>query len=66
VTDSNCQFLGLVTFQFKDTKGGYDRPILLKMIFGGTELAVEATEEKTGDTMMAYFEFLDQKDDGKT
>jgi hypothetical protein len=35
------------------------------MIFGGTELAVEATEEKTGDTMMAYFEFLDQKDNGK-
>ena len=66
VTDSNCQFIGLVTFQFKDTKGGSDRPILLKMIFGGTELAVEATEEKTGDTMMAYFEFLDQKDDGKT
>jgi hypothetical protein len=66
VTDSNCQFIGLVTLQFKDTKEGSDGPILLKMIFGGTELVVEATEEKTGDTMMAYFEFLDQKDDGKT
>ena len=66
VTESNCQFIGLVTLQFKDTKEGSDGPILLKMIFGGTELAVEAIEEKTGDTMMAYFEFLDQKDDGKT
>lgn len=66
VTDSNCQLIGLVTIQFKDTKGGYDRPILLKMIFGGAELALEATEEKTGGTVVASFEFLDQKDDGKT
>jgi hypothetical protein len=41
--------IGLVTFQFKDT----DSRISLKMTFGGTELAVEAIEEKTGDTMMA-------------
>ena len=66
MTDSNCQLLGLVTLQFKDTRGGSDGPILLKMIFGGTELVVEAIEEKTGDTMVAHFEFLDQKDDGKT
>jgi hypothetical protein len=53
VTDSNCQLIGLVTFQFKDTEGGYDSRISLKMTFGETQLAVEATEEKTGDTMMA-------------
>ena len=66
VTDSNCQLIGSIAFLFKDTKGGYDRPISLKMTFGGTELAVDATEEKTGDTMMSCFEFLDQIDDGKT
>lgn len=59
VTDSNSQFIGLLTFQFHDSKGELDRPVLLKMIFGGTELAVEAVEEKTGNTVIASFEFLD-------
>ncbi|XP_063413780.1 heat shock 70 kDa protein 12A-like [Mytilus trossulus] len=65
VTDTNSQFIGLLTFQFHDNKGELNRPVLLKMIFGGTELAVEAMEEKTGNTVVASFEFLDPKDQEK-
>lgn len=61
VTDADSQFIGLLTFQFHDSKGELERPVLIKMIFGGTELAVEATEENTGKTVIASFEFLDNQ-----
>jgi hypothetical protein len=42
VTDSNCQFIGLVTLQFKDTKGGSDGPSIDLKLFS------ESTEHQLG------------------
>ncbi|KAK3602415.1 hypothetical protein CHS0354_027193 [Potamilus streckersoni] len=56
--DRGCEKLGELIVEYEDLTGGKNRPILAKMIFGGTELGVEVVEEKTGKQTRAAFNFL--------
>ncbi|KAH3833374.1 heat shock 70 kDa protein 12A-like [Dreissena polymorpha] len=56
VTDKGCSHIGQLEVDApKDGKGG---GVSVKMIFGGTELIVHATEEGTGKEKKATFNFL--------
>lgn len=59
VTDHCCQKLGKLNVDIPDLTGGKNRKVWVKMIFGGTEIKVEAREERTGRITTAKFEFLD-------
>ncbi|XP_076117897.1 heat shock 70 kDa protein 12A-like [Mytilus galloprovincialis] len=56
VTDKGCEYLGKVVIQLPevDEKLKVD----VKMIFGETELMVEAKESTTGSTYKSFFDFL--------
>ena len=41
-----------------DVEGGINRPVSVKMVFGDTELGIEAKEEKTGRITTAKYDFL--------
>ena len=56
--DTGCNKLGLLTVQYQDQAKGYDRPVAVKMMYGQTELGVEAVEKKTGQKVNAHFDFL--------
>lgn len=59
VTDHCCQRLGKINVDIPDLTGGLDREVWVKMIFGGTEIKVEAREQRTGKITTARFDFLD-------
>ena len=50
--------LGKLTVEYQDQEKGLDRPVAVKMMYGQTELGVEAIEKKTGQKVNAYFDFL--------
>ena len=56
--DPGCNKLGVLTVEYQDKEKGYDRPVAVKMMYGQTELGVEATEKKTGQKVNAHFDFL--------
>jgi len=56
VTDEGCEYLGKVVIQLPETEDTLK--VDVKMIFGETELMVEAKESMTGSTYKAYFDFL--------
>jgi len=56
VTDAGCDYIGQLEVDVPDT--GKDRGVWVNMIFGGTELIVEAKEEKTQRVSKASFNFL--------
>lgn len=56
--DVGCNKLGTVTVDYQDKELGFDRPVAVKMIYGQTELGVEAIEKKTGQKVNAHFDFL--------
>ncbi|KAH3833377.1 heat shock 70 kDa protein 12A-like isoform X2 [Dreissena polymorpha] len=56
VTDEGCSQIGKLEVEVPDS--GKDRGVWVNMIFGGTEVTVEATEEKTGKKSKATFDFL--------
>ncbi|XP_061165022.1 heat shock 70 kDa protein 12B-like [Saccostrea echinata] len=59
VTDPGCKKLGEMEVKMPDTSGGRNRSVTCEMIFGGTELEVKATIQKTGQVTQAKFNFLD-------
>lgn len=59
-TDSGCTHIGKMKVLIPDTTGGLDRPVKVSMTFGGTELKVEAVEEKTNKATTAKLQFLDK------
>ena len=56
--DPGCNKLGKLTVEYQDPDKGYDRPVAVKMMYGQTELGVEAIEKKTGQKVNAHFDFL--------
>ncbi|XP_069129617.1 heat shock 70 kDa protein 12A-like isoform X2 [Argopecten irradians] len=58
VTDLSCTYIGNMSVSIPDTVGGTNRGVRVKMIFGGTELKLEATQERTGIKTHAKFNFL--------
>jgi hypothetical protein len=58
VTDEGCAYLGKVVIQLPETEEKLK--VDVKMIFGETELMVEAKESTTGSTYKSYFDFLSQ------
>ena len=56
--EHGCTKLGQLTVEYEDKGTGYDRPVSVKMMYGQTELGVEAIEKKTGQKVNAYFDFL--------
>ena len=58
VTDEGCAYLGKVVIQLPETEEKLK--VDVKMIFGETELMVEAKESITGSTYKSYFDFLSQ------
>jgi molecular chaperone DnaK (HSP70) len=59
VDDPGCQKIGQMEVDMPDTSGGRNRSVTCEMIFGGTELEVRATVQKTGKVTKAKFNFLD-------
>lgn len=64
VTDVGCQYVGQLEVDVPDLAGGKDRGVWVQMIFGGTEVVVEAREEKTNKLTKANFDFLLSSQDG--
>ncbi|XP_033742411.1 heat shock 70 kDa protein 12A-like isoform X2 [Pecten maximus] len=58
VTDRSCAYIGNMSVSLPDTCRGTDRGVKVKMIFGGTELKLEAIHELTGEKTLAKFNFL--------
>lgn len=58
VTDVGCAHVGTLEVEVPDLSGGTERGVWVCMIFGGTELVVEAREEKTDKLTKASFNFL--------
>lgn len=58
VTDDGCSYIGQLEVDLPDS--GKDRGVWVNMIFGGTELTVEAKNEKTNKISKASFNFLQQ------
>ena len=56
ITDEGCQLVGLIRIEL--TGGDVKAKILVKLIFGGTELKIEALEEKTGKRTIGHVDFL--------
>lgn len=58
VTDPGCLNVGQLEVEVPDLSGGKERGVWVQMIFGGTEVVVEAKEEKSGKITKASFDFL--------
>lgn len=56
VTDNSCEYLGKVVVKLPEAKERLK--VDVKMIFGETELMVEAKESTTGKVYSSYFDFL--------
>ncbi|KAJ8298440.1 hypothetical protein KUTeg_024971 [Tegillarca granosa] len=59
-TDSSCTYLGELTVDLPDEVEKNKRNVGVKLIFGGTELSVEARVIKTGEVTKAAFNFLNR------
>ena len=58
VDEEGCSKLGVLNMQFQDLALTCDKPIAVKMMYGQTELGVEAIEKNTGQKVNAYLDFL--------
>ena len=56
IDDPGCQPVGLIRIEL--TGGDVKAKVLVKLIFGGTELRIEAKEEKTGKETIGHVDFL--------
>ena len=56
VDEEGCQHVGIIRIDL--TGGDVKAKVLVKLIFGGTELRVEAVEEKTGKQTIGSVDFL--------
>lgn len=59
VSDEGCSYKGSLTIAMPDTTGGKEREVKVRMIFGGTELEVKATDVRSGNKESAKFNFLE-------
>jgi len=57
IDDEGCEFVGLIKIDL-DTRGDIWSKVLVKMIFGGTELKVKVTDVKNNTVQIASVDFL--------
>jgi len=57
INDKTCEFVGLIKIDL-DTQGDIWSKVLVKMIFGGTELKVKVTDVKNNTVQIASVDFL--------
>lgn len=58
VTDSSCTYLGEIIVNIPELEQDEGATVQVMMTFGGTELAVEALETKSGSLYKSRFDFL--------
>lgn len=58
VTDASCMYVGQLEVEVSGS-AGKDRGVSVKMVYSGTEILVEAKDEKTHAVSKARFNFLD-------
>lgn len=58
VTDAGCVNIGQLEVEVPNLSGGKERGVWIQMIFGGTEIVVEAKDESSGKITKATFDFL--------
>ncbi|KAK3609225.1 hypothetical protein CHS0354_035164 [Potamilus streckersoni] len=58
VTDEGCFFVGLLSIDLSKYSDHKKWPLLVKLLFGGTELVVEILEVKTNKLLTAAVDFL--------
>ncbi|XP_071124900.1 heat shock 70 kDa protein 12B-like [Mytilus edulis] len=56
--DPSCRYLGELTVNMPDTRGGKNRKVSVQLTFGGTEVEVKATNKGTGEETIAKLNFL--------
>lgn len=59
VDEHGCSYIGSLIVDFSDISGSRDRTASVKLIYGRTEIGVEAKRCATGDVLSAHFQFLD-------
>ncbi|XP_061163998.1 heat shock 70 kDa protein 12B-like [Saccostrea echinata] len=57
--DPDCSYLGSMTVDIPDTTGGTNRKVLVRFIFGGTEIKVEGKNDQTGEITAIKFNFFE-------
>ncbi|KAK3600518.1 hypothetical protein CHS0354_028718 [Potamilus streckersoni] len=58
VDEDGCTLLGTINVKLAK-HGGHERKVFVRLMFGGTELGVEAIEVKTGKVTKAFFDYLE-------
>lgn len=59
VDECGCTYIGSLTIDFSDIPRFHDKAATVKLIYGRTEIGVEAKRCSTGDVLRAHFQFLD-------
>ncbi|KAL3857488.1 hypothetical protein ACJMK2_012156 [Sinanodonta woodiana] len=57
VTDAGCQQIGVLIVPMPDTTGGTSRDIEITMIYGGTEIRIEAMDVTSGKRVQTEIQF---------
>lgn len=58
IDEEGCNFIGDVTVDLSDTTGGTEREVVVGMIFGETDINVEAVVKSTGEKINFKMNFL--------
>lgn len=58
VTDTDCTYVGRLEVEVPDPSSGKRRGVIVRMIFGGTEVTVEGIDEITKEVTKTSFDFL--------
>ena len=56
--EADSSYLGDLEVDLSDIAGGREREVLVGMLFGGTNMDVEAEIKSTGEKVKAHFNFL--------
>lgn len=60
VSDPGCYKVGELKLEMPDTTGGKRRELRMSMVFGDTEISVEAVDMTSGQRACAYVDFLNK------
>lgn len=63
VDEEGCKNLGSFDVKIPDTTDGTDRKVLVKFIFGGTEIKVQGVDEKTNEVTECRFDWSENADE---
>lgn len=63
IDEEGCKKLGSFDVKIPDTTDGTDRKVVVKFIFGGTEIKVQGVDEKTGKITELKFDFSENAEE---